>query len=142
MTIFQFPQTPKNLPSLNLKLQTGQEKLIEKLNGNWLSTVGLIDTGFDGFLSVPKSYFKNYPLQILDTQEVYLANGKKEAMEITSLKIMVQNCPELTFEAETYLSQDDQTLIGMQFIEAVCESFDVEFVIDIIGCKVKFNSIF
>jgi predicted aspartyl protease len=137
MTKFQFPQ---NRPSPYLKLQIGLLDSNEKPLGKELPIEALVDTGFDGFLAVPASFF-DQPPHIQEKVRVSLADGSETVLDICRLKISFPGYPQLKFIAETYLTPDNLCLLGLEFIHAVCQEFQTEMVLDLLGQNLRFDSV-
>lgn len=118
MPLHIVPLSDQLHPTLLLPIPTGakeHEKLV---------IPALIDTGFDGFLSIPIYLAKELNLEILGETEVELADGAQYTVKVAMLTIEFL---DYIVEVEAILGEDQEGLIGISLINQMCEKFCINF---------------
>ena len=99
-------------PSVPIKIHhdQGQPKLVE----------ALLDSGFSGMVSLPAETVKELELKYVRTQEVTLADGTLQAVEVFAGSV----CFAGKWRKTSVLSTGDEATVGMGLISGGNISFD------------------
>jgi len=118
MNLHTLPLSDLLHPTLLLQIRTGQDL------SQSIQIPALIDTGFDGYLSVPVYFAQELNLEILGETEVELANGQQYTVKIALLRIEFD---KYLIEVETILGEDQEALIGTSLLNQISDKFILNF---------------
>lgn len=79
------------------------------VNNRKINVSALIDTGFDGYLSLPKSLAEKLELKFVDTINMELADGAIKRFDLYEVKIIFDNEEK---SIHTFLTDSDDVLVG------------------------------
>lgn len=104
-------------------------------NGEHSSSImitALIDTGFDGFLSMPKRLAQELNINNnLKQTEVQLGNGDQVTVDVGQCNLQFAFAKQV-FVVDVIIDEDDECLIGMGMIVEIANRFELDFEKEII----------
>ena len=123
-----------NLPNLELDILAVNPSKTKQVELNCL-----IDTGFYGFLSIPKYLGEKFGLEVFAKIKLHLASGYTDFAEVA--KILV-NFPKGGYDylmVDVILDEEgEDVLVGSGFLEMFCEKFNYDLLISFLDKKLNF----
>jgi clan AA aspartic protease len=107
-------------PTLELQISDGASKRTSKVPA-------LIDTGFDGYLSLPASLAKELELEIIGETEVEVATGHNFVVQICICRFFVVDLDLSEIEVEAIISDEGEILIGTKYLDLNLKTFTIDF---------------
>jgi clan AA aspartic protease len=91
-----------------------------------IQVTALLDSGFDDFLSIPRSLAKQLSISCLKETEVQLGDGSQVTVDVGECQLKFPFADEILV-VNTIIDEDDECLIGMSLISAICSAFKIDF---------------
>lgn len=91
-----------------------------------IQVTALLDSGFDDFLSIPRSLAKQLNISCLKESEVQLGDGSQVTVDVGQCQVKFPFADEILV-VNTNIDEDDECLIGMSLISAICSAFKIDF---------------
>jgi clan AA aspartic protease len=107
-------------PTLELQISNGEQKQNRKVPA-------LIDTGFDGYISLPKSLASELNLEIIGETDVEVATGDNFVVQICVCRFSIIGLEIKTIEAEAIISNEGELLIGTKYLDLFFNKFGIDF---------------
>lgn len=91
-----------------------------------IQVTALLDSGFDDFLSIPRSLAKQLNISCLKESEVQLGDGSQVTVDVGQCQLKFPFASEILV-VNTIIDEDDECLIGMSLMSAICSAFKIDF---------------
>jgi clan AA aspartic protease len=87
----------------------------------------LIDTGFDSFLTIPRSLAKKLCLDIKGEVEVELANGQNDTYQIVEGTVTFLDFGDKVIDIDILVGDDEECLLGGKLLKLICKTFTIDY---------------
>lgn len=91
-----------------------------------IQVTALLDSGFDDFLSIPRSLARQLNISCLKETEVQLGDGSQVTVDVGECQLKFPFADEILV-VNTIIDEDDECLIGMSLMSAICSAFKIDF---------------
>jgi clan AA aspartic protease len=115
-------------PQLSIEIEN-QKKLHLRFSA-------LLDTGYNGFISIPKAVAKKLDLKPKGIKSVSYGSGDIYDEIVTSAYIYFE---DLVYEADLLVTEGDDILLGTRFLTMVCLSLDKDLVFSFRNQEIRFE---
>ena len=90
----------------------------------------MIDTGFDGIVSIPKSLGTQLGLKVFGKIELELASGHIDFGEVATLLVRLPQGSIEYIEVDVILDEEgEDILLGSRFLKLYCEDFGYDLLV-------------